>query len=105
MDSIYFAEVENIKGILFNNRQALLKSFLTSLNTDQQQKFKAFNEFKKLNDQKNKNFKILKNSFFISLTKEQIKEYEILDRSKKAYKSLLKIETTLAVNSLLKNEI
>lgn len=105
MDSIYFAEIENIKGILFNNRQTLLKNFLTLLNTDQEQKFKAFNEFKKLNDQKNKNFKILKNNFFISLSTDQLKDYETLDRSKRAYKTLLKIEATLAINSLLKNEI
>ena len=105
MESIYFAEIESIKGLLFNIRQKESKIFFDSLDKRQTEYYDDFVIHKKLNDIKNKIFKEKKYTFFDSLSAEQTEQYAILDRAKRAYKSILKIEATLAINSLLKNEI
>ena len=105
MESIYFVEIENIKGVLFNLKQTESKKFLDSLNQEQKQNYKDMRLLKKMNDVKNKVFKETKNSFFSSLTEKQIENHSTLERAKQAYKSLLKVEMTLAINNLLKNEI
>ena len=105
MESIYFVEIENIKGVLFNLKQVESRKFLDSLNQEQKENYKDMQLLKKMNDVKNKVFKEKKNSFFCGLTAEQIENHTTLERAKQSYKSLLKIEMTLAINNLLKNEI
>jgi len=102
---LHFSEIENIKGVIFNTKQQTLTAFKKMLSEEQNFKFNEFNTFKKLNDKKNKIFKDLKLSFLHSLSDEQAVMYETLDRVNKSYKTILKIETTLAINNLLKNEI
>ena len=103
MEKLYIkhGEIENIKGVLFKNKKNAELAFTQTLTETQKQAREEFFLNRKIYDQDKSTLKLIFNTFEDTLTEEQRLLLKFEERSAKAYTSILKIETALAIDGLL----
>jgi hypothetical protein len=103
MEKLYVkhSEIENLKGVLFRNKKNAEQAFTHSLTEEQKQAREEFILKRKIHEQDKTALKLIFSAFEDTLTEDQKMLLNFEERSSKAYTSILKIETALAVDGLL----